>query len=94
MNLKRIKGEMPAERLRAKTWRDEIVYTRGALRFQLIRNYVILIDLIRKHKRFAFIFHRPNYISIQRFFALRYAPKQLHLENYRGAQIALIFMQK
>lgn len=63
MNLKRIKGKIPAERSESKK-KDEIVCMRRALRFQLIRNYVILIDLIRLSSYLALIFRRPNYISI------------------------------
>lgn len=64
MHLKRIKGKIPAERSEGKKRRDEIVYMRSALRFQLIRNYVILIDLIRLISYLALIFRRLNYISI------------------------------
>jgi hypothetical protein len=44
MNLKRIKGKIPAEKQPQKEMK---LFMRSALRFQLIRNYVILIDLIR-----------------------------------------------
>lgn len=73
MNLKRIKGEKYLRSGASAKKRDEIVYMRSALRFQLIRNYVILIDLIRLISYFALIFRRPNYISICfRFFVLAF----------------------
>jgi hypothetical protein len=64
MNLKRIKGRNTCRARIESTKKEMKLFIWRALRFQLIRNYVILIDLIRLTSYLTLIFRRPNYISI------------------------------
>lgn len=87
MNLKRIKGKNACGADR-KQQKEMKLFVWRALRFQLIRNYVILIDLIRLTSYLTLIFRRPNYtfnIFLLFLFSSCCVTFRRHLENYHSA---------